>query len=154
MKKTLEVLNYAHEHNLPVVINMSMGGIDTIPGDNYWYYRRYITMFQAIEMKNPHLLDNALLLMSCSDIDVNETDDLEYLHQEFPSSPVWDHIYMVGSQEAPNGCGMGYADKGTANYVSAPAFDVPIPDSQCPGTGNSFAVPRVSSLVAQTYEML
>jgi hypothetical protein len=85
---------------------------------------------------------------------VNETDDLEYLHAEFPGSPVWDHIYMVGSQEAPNGCGMGYADPGTANYLSAPACDVPVPGSQCPGTGNSFAVPRISGLIAETWEML
>jgi hypothetical protein len=154
MKKTLEVLNYAHEHNLPVVINMSMGGRDNVEGDNYWYYRRYITMFQAIEMKTPHLLDNAVLLMSAGDTNINETDDLEYLHAEFPGSPVWDHIYMVGSQEAPFGCGMGYADKGTANYLSAPACDVTIPGSPCPGTGNSFAVPRISGLVAETWEML
>jgi hypothetical protein len=154
MKKTLEVLNYAHEHNQAVVINMSMGGIDSVQGDNYWYYRRYITMFQAIELKNPHLLDNAVLLMSAGDTNVNETDDLEYLQQEFPGSPVWDHIFMVGSQEAPSGCGMGYANPGTANYLSAPACEVPIPGSLCPGYGNSFAVPRISSLVAQTYEML
>lgn len=154
MKKTLEVLNYAHEHNLPVVINMSMGGKDNVIGDNYWYYRRYITMFQAIEMKSPHLLDNAVLLMSAGDTSINETGDLQYLHQEFPGSPVWDHIYMVGSQEAPFGCGMGYANKGTANYLSAPACDVTIPDSPCPGTGNSFAVPRISGLVAETWEML
>ncbi|MBK6965325.1 MAG: hypothetical protein IPH20_15675 [Bacteroidales bacterium] len=154
MKKTLEVLNYAYEHNQPVVINMSMGGKDNVEGDNYWYYRRYITMFKAIEMKTPHLLDNAVLLMSCGDVNVNETDDLEYLHGEFPDSPVWDHIFMVGSQEAPFGCGMGYANKGTANYLSAPACDVSIPGSQCPGTGNSFAVPRISGLIAETYEML
>ncbi|MHC1777040.1 MAG: hypothetical protein AB9834_16690 [Lentimicrobium sp.] len=154
MKKTLEVLNYAYEHNQPVVINMSMGGKDNVEGDNYWYYRRYITMFKAIEMKTPHLLDNAVLLMSCGDVNVNETDDLEYLHGEFPDSPVWDHIFMVGSQEVPFGCGMGYANKGTANYLSAPACDVSIPGSQCPGTGNSFAVPRISGLVAETYEML
>lgn len=154
MKKTLEVLNYAHDNGLPVVINMSMGGIDSVAGDNYWYYRRYITMFTAIEMKTPHLLDNAVLLMSCGDTNVNETSDLQYLQSEFPGSPVWDHIYMVGSQEAPFGCGMGYANKGTANYLSAPACNVSIPGSQCPGTGNSFAVPRISGLVAETYEML
>jgi len=154
MKKTLEVLNYAHDNGLPVVINMSMGGKDNVTGDNYWYYRRYITMFTAIEMKTPHLLDNAILLMSCGDVDVNETDDLEYLHAEFPGSPVWDHIYMVGSQEASNGCGMGYADPGMANYLSAPACDVPLPGSQCPGTGNSFSVPRISGLIAETWEML
>lgn len=154
MKKTLEVLNYAHANNLPVVINMSMGGFDNVEGDNYWYYRRYITMFQAIEMKTPHLLDNAVLLMSAGDTNINETDDLEYLHAEFPGSPVWGHIYMVGSQEAPLGCGMGYADRGTANYLSAPACDVTIPGFACPGTGNSFAVPRISNLVAQTFEML
>ncbi|MBK7173690.1 MAG: hypothetical protein IPH84_10765 [Bacteroidales bacterium] len=154
MKKTVEVLSYAHEHNLPVVINMSMGGIDSIPGDNYWYYRRYITMFKAIELKNPHLLDNAVLLMSASDTNINETDDLEYLQQEFPGSPVWDHIYMVGSQEAPSGCGMGYANRGTANYLSAQACEVTIPGSSCPGYGNSFAVPKISALVAGTYEML
>jgi hypothetical protein len=111
-------------------------------------------MFQAIELKNPHLLDNAVLLMSASDTNINETDDLEYLHKEFPGSPVWDHIYMVGSQEAPGGCGMGYANKGTSNYLEAPACEVSIPGLPCPGYGNSFAVPRVSNLVAQTYEML
>jgi hypothetical protein len=154
MMKTMEVLNSAKEQNLPVVINMSLGGIDTIPGDTYWYYRRFITMFEAVETKNPGLLDNAVLIMACSDINYDETSDLEYLHNEFPNSPVWDHIYMVGSQEGPQGCRMGYAAQGTANYISAPACDIQVPGSSCVGTGNSLGVPQVSNLVALTYQEL
>ena len=155
MQKILELLNYAYEHNEPVIINISMGGDDNDETDNYWFHKRFCYLLEAAEMKNPHILDNAIILMSGANIKRNETDDYVQLKQnDFPGSPIWDHLYFVESQEGTNGCNLGYADNGTANVLSAPACHVQIPNSLCTRSGNSFSTPYIASLVGQTYEML
>jgi hypothetical protein len=153
MQKMLELLNYAKQNNLPVVINMSMGGNDYIQDDDYHYYRRFGYLLQAVEKQDPHLLDNAVIFLSGADVSRNETSDYNRLHNDFPASPIWDHLYFVGSQEGASGCGMGYADYGTANYLAAPACGI-LTGPDCQVSGNSFSVPQISSLVAQTYQML
>jgi len=154
MQKMLSLLNYAYDHNLPVVINMSMGGNDNIRDDDYFYYKRFAYLLQAVEKQNPHILDNAVIILSGADVNRNETSDFEQLQNDFKNSPLWDHLYFAGSQEGANGCGLGYADNGTANVISAPACHIKIPNSVCTRSGNSFSAPFISGLVAETYEML
>lgn len=155
MQKILELLNYAYDNDLPIIINMSMGGDDYIELDNYWYHKRFCYLLQAVEKQNPHILDNAIILMSGADAKTNETDDFEQLYQnDFGNSPIWDHLYFVESQEGTNGCNLGYVDPGTANVVSAPACHIQMPNSVCTRSGNSFSTPFIANLVGQTHELL
>ncbi|MDD4602999.1 MAG: hypothetical protein PHF97_04245 [Bacteroidales bacterium] len=155
MQKILELLNYSYEHNLPVVINISLGGDDNIELDNYWYHKRFCYLLQAVEKQNPHLLDHAVILMSGANANVNETEDFVQLKEnDFKGSPIWDHFYFVESLEGPNGCGLGYVENGTANVLSAPACHIKIPNSVCTRSGNSFSTPYIASLIGQAFEML
>lgn len=157
-KTTLEVLKYARDHDLPVVLNISLGGDDDVTGDNYFFKRRFFTLLEALELKDPGLLDRAVIFMSEGNKHENTTDDLLYLENEFAGSPIWDHVYVVGAQEGASDCdfveGHGYADNGTPNYLAAPSCRIPIPGSVCSRSGNSFAAPQISRLVAKVYEML
>lgn len=155
MQKMLELLNYGYEHNLPVVINMSMNGDESIELDTYWYNKRFCYLLKAVEMKTPHLLDNAVIFISGANANVNETEDYTQLYEnDFKDSPIWDHLYFVNSQEGQNGCDLGYVDNGTSNVLSAPGCNIPIPNSACVVSGNSFSAPYISNLVAQAYELL
>ncbi|NOU46157.1 MAG: hypothetical protein HOO86_03745 [Bacteroidales bacterium] len=155
MQKILELLNYAYDHNQPIIINISMGGDDYVALDNYWYHKRFCYLLQAVEKQNPHILDNAIILMSGADAKTNETDDFEQLYQnDFGNSPIWEHLYFVESQEGANGCNLGYVDPGTANVVSAPACHIQMPNSVCTRSGNSFSTPFIANLVGQTHELL
>ena len=155
MQKMLGLLNWAFEHNQPVVINMSMNGDESVELDNYWYNKRFCYLLEAVEKQNPRLLDNAVIIVSGANANVNETEDYTQLYQnDFGNSPIWDHLYFSESQEGQNGCGLGYVNQGTPNVLSAPACHISIPNSVCTRSGNSFSAPYLSGLVAQTYEML
>ncbi len=155
MQKILERLNYAYEHNLPVIINISMGGDDTDEMDNYWYKKRFCYLLEAIEKQSPHLLNNAVIFMSGADVKRNETEDyVQLFFNDFGNSPIWDHLYFIDSQEGPNGCNLGYVEPGTPNALSAPGCHIKIPNSVCTRSGNSFSTPYISNLVARTYGLL
>lgn len=155
MQKMLERLNYAYEHNLPVIINMSMNGDDNVELDNYWFNKRFCYLLQAVEKQNPHILDNAIILISGADVKRNETEDYTQLFQnDFGGSPIWEHLYFVESLEGVNGCGLGYANPGTPNVLSAPACHIQIPNSVCTRSGNSFSTPYIANLVAKTFDLL
>lgn len=160
-KKTAELLDYAYKNNLPIVINLSMGGRDDVTGDNYHYMRRMGLLLENMLQHNPKILDNAVIYMAATNNHTNETEDFNYLTEvDFPDSPIWNHLYFVGAQEGATGCGLGtdpgngWADNGTANYMAASSCNIPIPDTECSGTGNSLATPQISGLTAETYEIL
>jgi len=155
MQKILELLNYSYQHQLPVIINLSLGGDDTDELDNYWFHKRFCYLLEAVEKQNPHLLDYAVILMSGADVKRNETDDFVQLNQyDFAHSPIWDHLYFVGSQEGFTGCNLGYVDQGTPNVLLAPGCHIKIPNSVCTRSGNSFSTPYIANLVGQTHELL
>jgi len=155
MEKLLKILHYANQHNLPVIINMSMGSSDDTKDGNYHFYKKFSYLLQAVEKQSPNVLDNAVIFLSGSDKSINETSSFKDLLQtDFPGSPIWDHLYFVESQEGANGCGLGYATIGTANVLSAPACNIPIPNTSCTGWGNSFSAPFIANLVAQTYNLI
>ncbi len=160
-KKTAELLDYAYKHNLPVVINLSLGGNDSKPGSNYHFMRDMGLLLENMLQHNPHILDNAVIYMSATNNHTDETEDFTYLTDvDFPDSPIWDHLYFVGAQEGANVCGLGtdpgngWADFGIPNYVAAPSCNIQIPGTECYGTGNSLAAPVISALAAETYEIL
>lgn len=152
-RETMRLIEYANQNNSPLVVNVSLGGRDDVPGDNVLYYQLMAEALESMLINDPHSLDNVVIFMACSNKSVNETGDIEKLIDISPDSPLWNHLYFVGSMEGSEG-GLGYANNGTSNYIAAPACNVQIPGSECVATGNSGAVPQISSLVAETYVKL
>ena len=158
-RETLQLIEYSYIHKTPVVINVSLGGRDDVPGAALAFYQFMCHALDSISSNDPKILEYSVVLMSCTDILQNETQTINSLKSVDPSSAIWNHLYFVGATEGPGGCttpgeGVGYADPGTQNYLSAPACNQPIPDAQCTATGNSAAVPQISGVVAKTYELL
>lgn len=158
-RKTIELIEYSYIHKTPVVINLSIGGDDDIPGAPLAFYQFMCHALDSISGAYPNILDYAVVMMACTNNMENETQEINSLISIDPGSLIWKHLYFVGADEGAAGCttpgeGAGYADPGTGNYLSAPACNQPIPNTTCTATGNSAAVPQVSGVVAKTYELL
>jgi len=158
-RKTIELIEYSYIHKTPVVINVSIGGRDNIAGLPLAFYTFMTRALDSISAVNPDILDYAVVMMACTNNFENETQEINYLKSIDPTSVVWKHLYFVGSEEGAGGCtepgtGVGYANPGTANYLTAPSCNQPIPSTNCAPTGNSFATPQVSGVIAKTYEMM
>lgn len=159
--KTAELIENAYNNDMPIVINLSLGGDDDVVGSNYFFMFDMCLLLESMLKYNPHILDNAVIYMAVTNNHSNATAELNALTQNnFPDSPIWNHLYFVGAEEGANGCGLGtdpgngWVNNATANYMAAPSCNVPIPDSECKLTGNSFATPKISGLTAKTYELL
>lgn len=158
-RKTIELIEYSFQHKTPVVINVSMGGDDDIPGCPNEFYTIMAYVLDSISGLNPQILDYAVVMMACTNNYENETSEINALTNVDPGSVIWKHLYFVGSEEGAGGCttpgtGVGYANPGTGNYLTAPSCNQPIPSTNCSPSGNSFAVPQVAGVIAKTYEML
>lgn len=158
-RKTIELIEYSYVNKTPVVINLSMGGDDSIPGCPNQFYTIMAWMLDSISRYNPQILDYAVIMMACTNNYEDETQEINDLKSVNPGSVLWNHLYFVGSEEGAGGCatpgtGLGFATPGTANYLTAPACDQTIPTTNCIVSGNSAAVPQVSGVIAKTYELL
>jgi hypothetical protein len=158
-RKTIELIEYSYVNKKPVVINLSMGGDDAIPGCANEFYTIMCYVLDSIATLNPQILDYAVVMMACTNNYENETSEINALTSIDPGSVIWNHLYFVGAGEGAGGCttpgtGQGYADPGTGNYLSAPSCNQPIPTTNCSPSGNSFAVPQLAGVVAKTYELL
>lgn len=157
-RKTIELIEYSYLHKTPVVINISMGGRDEVAGESEIFYRYMCYILDSISGATPGILDNAVIMIACTNNHVDETQTINNIVSHNPNAVFWDHLYFVGGQGGAAGCtgggGTGYAAAGTGNYLAAPSCDQPIPGSQCVVTGNSFAVPQLTSTVARTWELM
>lgn len=160
--ETMRLVAYSHMNKTPLVINLSMGGDDSIPGERFTFYQCMAEALEKMIRNNPNVLDNVVVIVSLTNKHRDETSDLNTLVGMDPQSPIWDHLYYVGSQEGASGCessgisrpGHGYAATGTTSYLAAPACDINVPGTDCYLSGNSGAAPQISGLVAKTWELL
>ena len=161
-KETMRLVAYSHMHKTPLVINVSLGGNDTIDGENLKFYQCMAEALEKMLDKNPTVLDNVVVIVSLTNEHRDETAALNYLTGIDPQSPLWDHLYFAGSQEGAEGCfnstdgvpGVGYAATGTASYLAAPSCENNVPGTDCYLSGNSGAAPQISGLIAKTWEIL
>lgn len=157
-KKLAELIKYSYKNKKPIVINISMGGRDTIPGEPELFYQCVCETLEQLEIDQPGILENAVVTVALTNNHVNETQSINTLINMDPSAAFWRHLYFVGGQSGAAGCtgggGTGYAAMGTTSYLAGPSCDQDIPGTSCNLTGNSFSTPAVSGTLAATYELL
>src|SRR5581483_11662643 len=142
----------ARKNGPPLIINFSMGSDpDNLANDYHWYDHFVSAVLSGVVKRDPQALNNVVIFVSGSDMNLDETSSFNNLHDIYPNSPIWKSLYFVGSSNNGSGCNLGFAAVGTPNTLSAPGCNLSIPNAPCPGNGNSFSTPAIANLVGQTF---